>query len=174
MTWCGWLQQNQRSPVLTWKPSRAKKPHFEGITLPSEAQWEYACRAETDTEYSSGNGPGALDKVGWYEANSGGRTRAVGGKAANDFGLHEMHGNVWEWCRDAWDELAYRRRERYDGVADPEVTEAMVGKPDPDRVVRGGSWVDWAWFCRSALRIRRRPDNRGGSQGFRVCLFPGP
>jgi len=162
--YCAWLSTQWEAGV----------PGDLAAGLPSEAQWEYACRARTDTEYCSGDGPGALDKVGWYDGNSGGRTRAVGGKAANAFGLHDMHGNVDEWCRDAWYESAYRRRERYDGIADPEVTEAMVGEADPDRVVRGGSWIGRARYCRSAFRFWRWPDDRGRFQGFRVCLFPGP
>jgi formylglycine-generating enzyme required for sulfatase activity len=170
--WCGWIQTHQRDPALTWKPHRKGLPSFERISLPTEAQWEYACRAGTGTEYSAGDGPGALEKVGWFDANSGNSTRAVGRKAANDFGLHDMHGNVWEWCRDAWDDRAYRREQRFDGVQDPEILAGSGG--DPDRVVRGGSWVIWAWYCRSAIRNWWGPDYRDRDRGFRVCLFPGP
>jgi formylglycine-generating enzyme required for sulfatase activity len=161
---CAWIN-HVRPPRL---------PDDVIAALPSEAGWEYACRAGTETDYCSGDGPGALEKVGWSDANSGGRTQPVRQKAANDWGLYDMHGNVWEWCRDAWDAAAYRRAERCDGVADPEVTEEMVGQADPVRVVRGGSWVIRAWHCRSAFRDGWWPGNRFRDRGFRVCLFPGP
>ncbi|MCB1739037.1 MAG: formylglycine-generating enzyme family protein [Gammaproteobacteria bacterium] len=161
-----------------WLQARcAEQLEREGLSghrfdLPSEAQWEYACRAGGEGEYHSGDGEAALAEVGWFDGNSQRTTWPVGQKRANAFGLYDMHGNVWEWCRDAWDADAYRKR--VDGVCDPEVTARMVGGEDPGRVVRGGGWGDTAAHCRAADRVSGRPSLRGRYLGFRVGLFPGP
>ena len=90
-------------------------------SLPTEAQWEYACRAGTETEYYSGDGESALTEAGWFAGNSREKTHPVGEKRANTWGLHDMHGNVWEWCREVYDAHAYRKR--LDGIMDPETAE---------------------------------------------------
>ena len=146
--------------------------------LPSEAQWEYACRLMKDasgqayaveTEYYSGDGAAALADVGWYDANSGDTTHPVGQKKEpTSFGLYDLHGNVWEWCRDAWNEHAYKVRA--DGACDP----VEHGEDGALRVIRGGGWGNSAWNCRAAYRYRGRPTDRFGHLGFRVCLFSGP
>ncbi len=136
--------------------------------LPTEAQWEYACRAGTETEYWNGDGAAALAEVGWFDGNSGKKTQPVAWKPANEFGLHDMHGNVWEWCRDAWNEAAYR--DCPDGVIDPCESDSK----STDRVLRGGSWNGTARLCRSAVRLRLRAGFRIGVNGFRLCLLPGP
>jgi formylglycine-generating enzyme required for sulfatase activity len=162
--YCVWLNDLGQ---VTWPAG------LEGFRaqLPTEAQWEYGCRAGTETEYHMGDGEIALSAAGWYDGNSGQETHPVGMKEPNAYGLYDMHGNVWEWCADAWNENAYKMR--VDGVCDPEVTtQSLAG--DVLRVVRGGSWYDWARFCRAAYRGRYRPANRGRNRGFRVCLFPGP
>ncbi len=102
------------------------------------------------------------------------QTHDVGGKAPNGIGLHDMHGNVWEWCRDAWSEDAYKLR--IDGVADPLVSASDVGESENDavRVFRGGSWGNSARYCRAASRLRWRARLPRWLQGFRVCLFFGP
>ena len=152
--------------------------------LPNEAQWEYACRAGTETEYASGDGETALAEAGWFDGNAGGTTHPVGGLARNARGLHDVHGNVWEWCADVWDAQAYRKRE--DGWSARQWTLADAGanaeyvddeqreNNDPLRVVRGGSWDSSAWWCRSAFRLGWGPRDRYWSLGFRLCLSPVP
>jgi formylglycine-generating enzyme required for sulfatase activity len=135
--------------------------------LPTEAEWEYACRAWTSTRFSYGDDPGYtnLTAYAWYTGNSGG-THPVGQKLPNPWDLYDMHGNVWEWCQD-WYE-AY-----LGGIAlDPQ-------GPFSDRVMRGGGWGSWrlddgTWGCRSAARdCGLYPDARRGNFGFRVVLTPG-
>jgi len=121
-------------------------------TLPSEAQWEYACRAGTTGAYA-----GDLDSMGWYDGNSGGKTHAVGTKRANGWGLYDMHGNVWEWCSD------WYRAYPSGYVVDP--TGASSG---PFRVFRGGSWFSNASYCRSANRSGFVPGFRDNFLGFRL------
>jgi formylglycine-generating enzyme required for sulfatase activity len=129
-------------------------------TLPTEAQWEYACRAGTTGEYA---GTGILDEMGWYGKNSENTTHPVGQKNANAWGLHDMHGNVWEWCLD-W-------RGAYPGgkVSDP--SGALTGK---DRVNRGGGWENYSDNCRSADRMALSSGYTYSDLGFRVALAPIP
>jgi formylglycine-generating enzyme required for sulfatase activity len=141
--------------------------HVGGV--PTEAQWEYACRKSTDTEYWSGDGEAALAEVAWYDGNSKNRTHITGGKnRENPFGLHDMHGNVWEWCRDEWEAQAYSKK--VDGVTDP-FTEPK--DDEAGRVLRGGSWGSSARICRAPYRDGDGAGIRLGDFGFRVCLFPG-
>jgi len=158
-------------------------PEWRGwhADLPTEAQWEYACRAGTDTEYYTGDGEQALARVCWYRANSGGHTHEVwrsgqpaeNFKQPNAFGLYDMHGNVWEWCRDVWQEDAWRLRP--DGL-DGSMAEAAADSTaqDPARVMRGGAVLNYPGYCRSAYRYRFFPGFRNLNLGFRVGLFPGP
>ena len=92
-------------------------PSGHEVGLPTEAQWEYACRAGTDIEFYTGDGEAALAQAGWYGGNAKRGTQSVGLLDENDFWLFDMHGNVWEWCADAWDEHAYKKR--VVGVCDP-------------------------------------------------------
>jgi len=122
-----------------------------GLSLPSEAQWEYACRAGTSGPYA---GNGVLDDMGWYAGNSGGSTHDVGTKQANDFGLHDMHGNVFEWCEDVYNESFFGPSEFGYGP-DP---VAIWGSGD--RVFRGGSVTFFPFFAGAAIDCRsadRRP-----------------
>ncbi|MBV11160.1 formylglycine-generating enzyme family protein [Rubinisphaera sp.] len=139
--------------------------------LPSEAQWEYACRAGTETEYYSGDGEAALSAAGWFGNNSENKTHPAGKKEANMFGLCDMHGNVWEWCGDVWDEFAYSKR--VDGVQDPVVksSEILESEEFAYRVLRGGSWFISASGCNASSRNWARPEFRSRDHGFRVCLF---
>lgn len=124
-------------------------------SLPSEAQWEYACRAGTTTAYA-----GELERMAWYDGNSGFTTHAVGTKAANAWSLQDMHGNVWEWCSDWYDT-------KLSGGSDPR------GAPSgSDRVHRGGSWFGSGQFCRSARRGGVVPGFRSIDFGFRVASVP--
>jgi formylglycine-generating enzyme required for sulfatase activity len=164
MAYCAWL--NDRSSVV-WPAGLVEFT----ARLPSESQWEYACRGGTETEFHTGDGAIALAAAGWYGGNSNDQTHPVGLKAPNALGLYDMHGNVWEWCADPWLEDSYKLR--VDGVCDPEVTEQEV-EGDVLRVVRGGSWFLWARYCRAANRYRFGPEDRNRNLGFRVCLFPGP
>ncbi|MCY2992494.1 MAG: formylglycine-generating enzyme family protein [Planctomycetota bacterium] len=134
--------------------------------LPTEAQWEYACRAGTKTATAFG------DKLDSTQANFNGnypyngaakgpnlqRTTEVGSCAANAWGLHDMHGNVWEWCRDWY-------RDELPGGTDPEVTSDAA-----HRVLRGGSWLSSGRYCGSAYRYGYDPDERGERNGFRVAV----
>ena len=138
------------------------------FALPTEAQWEYACRAGTNTALNNGKNltkaEGAcpnLDEVGWYAENSGKTTHEVGKKKPNTWGIYDMHGNVWEWCRDWYDEYPK------DDVTDP--TGAYSGS---FRVRRGGSWDGLAGGCRSAYRNDFNPDFRILNLGFRLALVP--
>jgi formylglycine-generating enzyme required for sulfatase activity len=130
------------------------------IRLPTEAEWEYACRAGTTGEYFNGNGEEALKKVGWYDSNSGRQTHKVGEKnVANPWGLFDVHGNVWEWCQDLHGSLGYEN-----------ITDPVNLKNGDARVVRGGSWHGGAGHCRAAFRNRRAPGTRFNSMGLRVCF----
>ncbi|NLX26683.1 MAG: SUMF1/EgtB/PvdO family nonheme iron enzyme [Lentisphaerae bacterium] len=123
-------------------------------TLPTEAQWEYACRAGTTGDYA-----GNLDAMAWYDSNSGSKTHPVGTKQPNAWGLYDMHGNVWEWCLDWYGNYA-------SGIAmDPQ--GASSGS---FRVARGGSWYHLASLCRSAFRLSHSPSFTLNILGFRVCL----
>ena len=135
-------------------------------SLPTEAYWEYACRAGSDTGYANGDGEACLSEMGWFSGNAGGQTHPVGSKTPNHWGLYDCHGNVYEWCQDLWDESKYRLTVDGDHVP--------LGEDQADRVLRGGSWVYAARFCRSAYRGRGWPGGRGWSIGFRLGLFPGP
>jgi formylglycine-generating enzyme len=126
--------------------------------LPTEAQWEYACRAGTQTAFCFGDEESRLSDFTWYAENSDGRTHEVGQKLPNAWGLRDLHGNVWEWCTD-WYEVTLV------GGMDPEVAERTSL-----RVLRGGSWRHVGRSCRSAIRGGFVPTTRDSDFGFRVAL----
>ena len=127
------------------------------LALPTEAEWEYACRAGTTGPYA---GPGNLDRVGWYQGNSGNKTHPVGQKQPNAWGLYDMHGNVTEWCEDWYGFYPY------DAVTNPVGLHGWAGVGKSFRVSRGGDYSG-EWSCRSANRGGFRPDVRNTALGFR-------
>jgi len=156
--------EQARCPVtnVSWHEARAFCERLFG-RLPTEAEWEYACRAGSTTRFYSGDAEEDLARVGWYVRNSEHPFHPVGEKGHNIFGLYDMHGNVWEWCEDDW------HNDYEDAPADG---SAWVKNPRGGaRVLRGGSWVSNARCCRSAYRNMSQPEYRSGSSGFRVVLL---
>ncbi|GAA1872403.1 formylglycine-generating enzyme family protein [Asanoa iriomotensis] len=114
----------------------------DGYRLPTEAEWEYACRAGT-----TGPRYGPLDEIAWYRGNSGERIHEVGSLRPNAWGLHDMLGNVWDWCWDVYDAEVYGSY----------------------RVLRGGGWFDEQWSCRASVRRRSHPTFQVDDVGFRLA-----
>ena len=136
-----------------------EKENTTKYRLPSEAEWEYAARADTTTRYSFGDDNSKLGEYAWYYENSGGKTHSVGKKRATLWGLYDMQGNVWEWVQDVW------HGNYYGAPDDGSVWNEGDGAA---RVIRGGSWNYNARRCRSAARLRFAPGVRGRSLGFRL------
>ncbi len=139
-----------------------------GLRLPTEAEWEYAYRAATTTAFHSYaaqpngfNDDTLLENIAWYSSNSGGQTHAVGGKLANGLGLHDMAGNVWEWCQD-W----------YEPYSSASVTNPTGPTTGTYRLLRGGVWDDNSSRCRASQRLGLTPVTIGYSLGFRVVRTP--
>ncbi|MCY3022175.1 MAG: formylglycine-generating enzyme family protein [Planctomycetota bacterium] len=141
--------------------SRGDPAGRPAVRLPTEAEWEYACRAGTTTNYYTGDAESDFGRAAWYSPNSKGKTHLVGQKKPNAFGLHDTHGNVWEWCQDWLEEY------KAGAVVDPQ------GPPEGQyRVMRGGSWYNCARDCRSACRAWRRPGDGDYITGFRMVVAP--
>ncbi len=160
--WTNSLYNQPNQPVVGVSWGEAKKYcEWAKLELPSEAQWEYACRGATrptKTEYWFGDDEKELEDVAWFAANSGGRLQAVAQKRPNPFGLFDVHGNVWEWCEDTW-------HGNYKGA--PTDARAWVDKASGLRVIRGGSFIHTAGVARSASRSGSRPSIRWLVVGFR-------
>ena len=131
------------------------------FSLPSEAQWEYACRSGGKPEkYCGGNN---VDGLAWYSGNSGSSTHPVGTKSPNGLGLYDMSGNVWEWCEDVYDKNGYSSHSRQNPLS--------TGGGSY-RVFRGGSWISEPRYVRSADRNGGGPGNRGNDLGARLLRSP--
>ncbi|MGD9210474.1 MAG: Hsp70 family protein, partial [Desulfobacteraceae bacterium] len=161
------FQRGENYPVdnVSWTDAKIfiqklmgqKKDNYQ-FRLPTEAEWEYACRSGGKSEkYAGGKN---IEKVAWYEANSGDSTHPVGQKEPNGLGLYDMCGNVWEWCEDIYNEDAYRFHTRNNPINTEDGT---------DRVLRGGGWYNKAGYCRSAIRFRNNPNKQLINFGFRLA-----
>jgi len=137
--------------------NRLSKISHAKVRLPSEAEWEYACRAGTKTPYSSGSSETDLDKVAWYSKNSEDRPHPVGQKQPNAWGIFDMHGNVWEYCADF-----------NDGYSKSDSTDP-IGQTSPHfGAMRGGGWMHGPEYCRAAAKLVS--DDMFGGAGFRVVI----
>ena len=127
--------------------------------LPTEAEWEYACRAGSETAYHFGDDPSLLSNFAWHAENSVAKKQPVGQKKPNAWGLYDMAGNAYEWCNDTY------------GTYPSELSKSPDGRPDTIyRVLRGGSWESTPWFCRSADRCWNNPAARCDINGFRIVV----
>ena len=156
-----WTDAVEFCRKLSAMPAEKTAGHL--YRLPTEAEWEYACRAGTTTAYGFGDDLSPLERrsrvgdYGWFEDNSDSTTHPVGEKKPNAWGLYDMHGNVYEWCQD-----------RYGDYPSGSATDPTGATSGSYRVFRGGGWYDYAGYCRSASRDWGTPVNRGSLLGFRV------
>jgi len=178
----GAIQEDKTHPVIhiSWNDAVAFADWLGStskgsIRLPTEAEWEYACRAGTQTPFYTG------ENLTTAQANYNGNhpynnhpkgrylksTTPVGTYPANAWGLHDMHGNIWEWCQDYYDEDYYQQCKEEGIVENPPGPETGTR-----RVVRGGSWGNYAVYCRTAHRNRVTPDSRFDDVGFRLVFVP--
>lgn len=145
------------------KKLSAKFPGAE-FRLPTEAEWEYACRAASASEFYFGDNEANLGEYAWYAENSEQKTHLVGQRNPNAWGLYDMHGNVWEWCSDWYG----------DKYSDGDATNPLGAPSGAERVLRGGSWTVPPTMCRSAFRLKLDPTYRNFSNGLRVCRPASP
>ncbi len=169
--WAIWqypgFSQTDRDPVvcIKWQDAQAYISWLNGKTgafyrLPSEAEWEYAARAGTTSEFWWGDDEAGASDHAWYEDNSGYHTHPVGGKPANSFGLYDMVGNVWQWTADCY---------VIGSSGAPSDGSAAVGNNSCDRVFRGGSWLSHPWGLRSPHRASDTANFRSNDLGFRLA-----
>jgi formylglycine-generating enzyme required for sulfatase activity len=160
--WVTWEQASEYCRRLTERERRVGQlPARWEYRLPTEAQWEYACRAGGVTAWHFGNLPTDLGRYAWHVANSSSRTHAAGDDLApNAWGLHNVHGNVWEWCRDAY-------QAKLPGGTNPEVTST---EKSAARLARGGAFNAAVRSCRCADRFEPAPNTVAINHGFRVAI----
>ena len=163
VAFCNWLSgQEQLTPCYQRDgDSWTLLSKANGYRLPTESEWEYACRAGTTTQYSFGDDWQEHDKFGWSKNNAGGRPHSVGSLLANPFGLYDMHGNVWECCHDWYDGKWYEKSPSDDPLG-PSSAWA--------RVFRGIGWYDMPAYSRSSFRTSNYPSSRHSDRGFRPAL----
>lgn len=158
-----WIDAARFCETLSRKSARK-------VHLPSEAEWEYACRAGTTTPAFFGNDEAKLGEFAWFEENGESRPHPVGQKAANPWGLHDMYGNVWEWCADVW----YHNYRGIPPDGSPRLADApwfRPRRPEPrSRPLRGGCWKLDGSYCRSAKRVSPYEDRADPDVGFRVAV----
>ena len=131
----------------------------QNFRLPTEAEWEFACRGGNNSRGYKYSGSNYIDNVAWYDGNSGDKTHPVGTKAPNELGIYDMTGNVWEWCADWYGDYSSGAQTNPKGPYD-----------GSDRVCRGGGWGSLARLCRSSNRSYSYPTYRDGSLGLRLAL----
>jgi len=153
------MNWNDATAFCEWLSKREGKKH----RLPTEAEWEYACRAGTQTKWSFGENEDQLGDYAWYNANSGEQTHPVGRKKPNAWGFYDMHGNAYEWCADRHDSRFY---------ASSPADDPNGPSSGEFRVLRGGSWCSFTRFTRCAIRHKYLPDTRNLNFGFRVARNP--
>ncbi len=161
--YCNWLsEQEQRTPWYQSAGQGAWKiaAQADGYRLPSEAEWEYACRAGTTTQFSFGDEASRLGEYAWYMKNFTDKAQPVALKLPNPFGLYDLHGNAWEWCQDLFNREWYAKSSPRDPLA--------TSSTDTDHMVRGGYWTYAAAYCRSAYRGSSPPSHRSKLHGFRI------
>jgi formylglycine-generating enzyme required for sulfatase activity len=153
----------------------------EVYALPTEAQWEHACRAGTSTHWCHGDDEAGLSEYAWYSANAEGRLHPVAAKRPNAWDLYDLHGNVWEWCEDWYAGDYYRQlasvgEHAASNTGESASTASRPASENPRgpgegfyRVVRGGSWSSDAGLCRSASRYNHEPSYRLDYLGFRLA-----
>jgi formylglycine-generating enzyme required for sulfatase activity len=167
------FQDNPKNPVeqVSWQDAQAfcqklRKLTGQDFRLPTEAEWEYACRAGTQTRYYFGDDESQLGDYAWYDENSDSKTHSVGHKKPNDWGLYDTHGNVWEWCEDSWHDSYANKPENIKNNG----SIIWSDSNESYHVLRGGSWNVYSGFCRSANRNWNDAVVRGINVGFRLVL----
>ena len=157
-----WEQATNFCAMLT-KRERARIPQDYEFRLPTEAEWEYACRSGTTNSFSFGDGGKSLGEYAWFKGNSGGQPQPVGKKKPTSWGLYDMHGNIMEWCLDWYGP----------NLPGGSVTNWMGPPAGTERVLRGGGWAnDNPANFRCADRWRQPPATKGNGYGFRIVLAP--
>jgi formylglycine-generating enzyme required for sulfatase activity len=160
----GWGRGKRPVTNVNWNDAKAYVKWLSEQTgkdyrLPTEAEWEYACRAGSTGKYSFGDDVNQLGNYGWYRGNSDDKTHPVGEKQANKFGLYDMHGNVWEWLEDKW-------HDSYSGA--PADGSAWMSGDSNNHPLRVGSWSGDDSYLRCAYRVGSNTPYRNYSRGFRI------
>ena len=139
------------------------------VRLLTEAEWEYAAKGGNQSKGYEYAGSNNLDEVGWYYDNTGSKTHPVGQRKANELGIYDMSGNVWEWCLDVWHDRYKGKPDHLKNNGNEPWGEMNLDKNDDcSHLLRGGSWSNHAWHCRSACRVISNARLQRSNIGFRV------